>query len=282
MNQPSIKELEQPQALSSSRTNDELSLSQQTNAAPSGQVKQLTERVFPRIRMKAEYQICIGFDQVFSCLPSMDDAWCSDEQEHADAQIQQESVSSEGDLLRFSSYEEVMANVASEASDVASVEVIDVSAGGFCLEIDPRLAGYPKIGDVLGVREHNKADWKVCVIRWSRPSSEGLQVGVELLAPAAFKTLLRDQYTQAVISPAVYIAGMPLVGLPDSVLLPQSRSITNGDKALVRRSGEDLPFLMDKTGLITGSVKRLFISSIEAKARQERVDIAGSDIWASF
>ncbi|MFC3152224.1 hypothetical protein ACFOEK_14410 [Litoribrevibacter euphylliae] len=280
MNQPSIKE--QPQALNSSRAYDELSLATPTNAPTTGQVKQLTERVFPRIRMKAEYQICIGFDQVFSCLPSMDDAWCSNEEDSRDAQIQQESVSSEGDLLRFSSYEEVMADVASDTSDVACVEVIDVSAGGFCLEVDPRVAGYPKIGDVLGVREHNKADWKVCVIRWSRPSADGLQVGVELLAPAAFKTLLRDQYTQAVLSPAVYITGMPLVGVPDSVLLPQNRSITNGDKALVRRSGEDLPFLMDKAGLITGSVKRLFISAITAKESQERVDIAGSDIWASF
>jgi len=280
MNQPSMKE--ESQALNAMALRDVSSTANQNKESNTGQIKQLTERVFPRLRMKAEYQVCIGFDQVFSCLPSMDDVWSSNEHQSTESQIQHESVSSEGDLLRFSSYEEVMADVSSDASDVAQVEVIDASAGGFCLEIDPRQTGYPKIGDVLGVREHNKADWKVCVIRWSRPSAEGLQVGVELLAPAAFKTLLRDPYTEAVVSPAVYISGMAVVGLPDSVLLPQNRSITNGDKALVRRSGEDLPFLMDKTGLITGSVKRLFISSADTSISEERVDIAGSDIWASF
>ncbi|GLQ33641.1 hypothetical protein [Litoribrevibacter albus] len=279
MNQPSTKEMNAFQALDVFHSNNEFSASK---TSESGRVTQLTERVFPRLRMKAEYQVCIGFDQVFSSLPSMEDGWCSEDTTSSDPQIHQMSESSEGDMLRFSSYEEVMADVALEKSEVASVEVIDVSAGGFCLEIDPRKAGYPKIGEVMGVREHQNAEWKICVIRWSRPSSEGAQIGVELLAPSAFKTLLRDPYTEAVQSPAVFIPGMPLVGVPDSVLLPQNRSVTTGDKALVRRSGVDLPFLMDKSGLITGSVKRLFISAVEANDRQERVDIASSDIWASF
>ncbi len=252
------------------------------DVAARGRVAQLTERVFPRLRMKAEYQVCIGFDQMFSSLPSMDDGWCADEETSSNAQIHTVTETSDGDLLRFSSYEEVMADVALESSEVASVEVIDVSAGGFCLEVDPRAVGYPRIGDVMGVREHQKADWKVCVIRWSRPSTEGVQLGVELLSPAAYKTILRDPYTQAVLSPAVYMPGMPLVGLPDSVLLPQNRQVSNGDKALVRRSGEDQPFLMDKTGLITGSVKRLFISAVKTQENPTRVDIADSDIWASF
>lgn len=253
-----------------------------SSASSSNNVTQLTERVFPRLRMKAEYQVCIGFEQIFSSLSSMEDGWCTSEQSSEDAKIEMVSKSPEGELLRFSSYEEVMSDVSSESSDVASVDVIDVSAGGFCLEIDPTKVGYPKLGDVLGVREHARSEWKICVIRWSRPSSEGSQIGVELLAPAAFKTLLRDMHTEAVISPAVFIPGIPLVGLPDSVLIPQNRSVVNGDKALVRRHGEDVPCLMDKTGLITGSVKRMFISEVEASDSVEKTDIAASDIWATF
>lgn len=283
MSQPITKELNQTEAAPSFEPFDGLTQSLSVeSSSTSSKVAQLTERVFPRLRMKAEYQVCIGFDQIFSSLPSMDDGWCSAQDESEDPQIKQISESPEGDLLRFSSYEEVMADVASEQSEVSLVDVIDVSAGGFCLEVDPNVAGYPKIGDVLGVRDSHKSDWKLCVIRWSKPCAEGVQLGVELLAPSAFKTLLRDPYTEAVISPAIYIPGISVVGLPDSVLVPQRRALMNGDKALVRRFGEDKPFMMDKTGLITGSVKRLFLSVAETSDKVERTDIAASDIWATF
>jgi len=282
VSQPSSKEVVQPALLNAFQTLNEIPDTTHQELSKSSSVTQLTERVFPRLRMKAEYQVCIGFEQIFSSLPSMDDGWCSVEEEKDEPQINQLSESPEGDLLRFSSYEEVMADVALENSEVSSVDVLDASAGGFCLEVDPRVSGYPKIGEVLGVRETQKSEWKLCVIRWSRPSSEGAQLGVELLALSAYKTLLRDPYTEAVVSPAIYIPGISLMGLPESVLLPQSRSVTGGDKALVRRFGEDTPYMMDKTGLITGSVKRLFISQVEANKPAERADIATSDIWATF
>ncbi len=256
--------------------------SKSASGSKDSNIAQLTERVFPRLRMKAEYQICLGFELLFSSLPSMDDGWCNTESEEQNNNVTHIAENPEAGLLRFSSYEEVMAGVESETSDVASVDVLDMSAGGFCLEIDTEVSGNPKIGDVLGVREHQKADWKLCVIRWSRPSSDGLQLGVELVSPVAYRTLLRNPHTEAVVSPAIYIPGIPVVGLPDSVLLPMNRSVSNGDRALVRQFGEDVPFIMDKTGLLTGAVKRMFISPVETVKSEERVDIASSDIWATF
>lgn len=246
-------------------------------------VSQLTERVFPRLQMRAEYQVCLGFDQIFSCLSSMDDGWCDDSSEQPSSSFTHSVDTLTGDSLRFSSYEEVMAGMeGGQKSDISSVDVIDSSAGGFCLELDSAAMGYPSVGQILAVRENKSSQWKVCVIRWSRPSAEGVQVGVELIAPSAYKTLLRDPYTQAVISPAIYIPGVELVGVPESVVIPARRNLANGDKVLVRNFGDDKPYLLDKTGLLTGSVKRMFLSNADADTVHERTDVAVGDIWATF
>ncbi|GAA3927682.1 hypothetical protein [Litoribacillus peritrichatus] len=274
MNQPGTKEI------GVSSTSDTCF---KTPGSTDSNVAQLTERVFPRLRMRAEYQICLGFDALFSCLPTMEDGWCESDEESSAADTDSAKQENHGaGFLRFSTYEEVMADVETDSTEVASVEVLDMSAGGFCLEIDPGSSGYPKLGDVIGVREHSRTNWKLCVIRWSRPSPEGLQLGVELIAPVAFRTILRNRHTEAVLSPAVYIPGISLVGLPESVLIPMTRTVLNGDRVLVRCSGEDLAYSMDKTGLLTGSVKRMFISPAEGGEQGERVDVASSDIWATF
>lgn len=247
---------------------------------PAQPVLQLTERVFPRLQMRAEYQVCLGFDQIFSVLSSMDDGWCDETVTSASESHTMDSLT--GDALLFSSYEEVMAGMEGQASDISSVDVIDSSAGGFCLELDADSLGYPSVGQVLAVRENKLSQWKVCVIRWARPSAEGVQVGVELIAPSAYKTLLRDPYTQAVISPAIYIPGVELVGVPESVVIPTRRNLSNGDKVLVRNFGDDKPHLLDKTGLLTGSVKRMFLSSADTDSVHERTDVAAADIWATF
>jgi hypothetical protein len=72
-----------------------------------------------------------------------------------------------------------------ESFPVHRVERIDASPGGYCLQWLDAIPPLVRSGELLGLREQNRKQWNIGVIRWVKQNRGGTLLGIQLLAPAA-------------------------------------------------------------------------------------------------
>jgi hypothetical protein len=66
------------------------------------------------------------------------------------------------------------------------VPLINTSPGGYCLQWQGEMPANVQAGELIGIREQKKGQWRIAVIRWIRSAKQkGTQLGIELLAPNA-------------------------------------------------------------------------------------------------
>lgn len=68
---------------------------------------------------------------------------------------------------------------------IFSVERVDASPGGYCLQWHGEIPTQVKSGEILGLREPNRRMWAIGVIRWAKQNRGATQLGIQLLAPNA-------------------------------------------------------------------------------------------------
>ncbi|KAB7627832.1 hypothetical protein [Alkalilimnicola sp. S0819] len=76
--------------------------------------------------------------------------------------------------------------------------LVNISAGGYCLLSDPSQSARVQVGELIGIRElgeHQAASlWHVGVVRWMKQiKGEGLQVGVQVIAPSPAPVMLSPE-----------------------------------------------------------------------------------------
>ena len=99
--------------------------------------------------------------------------------------------------------------------------VINISPGGFCLELNTPLPKQTQTGEIIGLMEHGsdgEVTWNIGTIRWMRRKHTGeLEIGVQLIAPNAepIKAQLRNShsddnlYQRSLKLPAIEGIGQP-------------------------------------------------------------------------
>jgi cyclic-di-GMP-binding protein len=96
-------------------------------------------------------------------------------------------------------------------------QMVNASAGGFCLRWRGQETSRAQVGELIGLREKEGThyQWRVGVIRWMlNKSNRGLEIGVQVLAP---KTLLvRMEHSRM---------GQPVGDGVDGLLLPSIKTI---------------------------------------------------------
>lgn len=72
-----------------------------------------------------------------------------------------------------------------ESFPIHRVERIDASPGGYCLQWLDTIPPQVRSGELLGLREPNRKQWNIGVIRWVKQNRGATLLGIQLLAPAA-------------------------------------------------------------------------------------------------
>lgn len=101
--------------------------------------------------------------------------------------------------------------------------VINESAGGFALSRNERNGTQLRVGDVLGIRQEQSESWNVGVVRWAKSgSAENLELGVQMLAPAALPVQIRPTLAseQTPTELALLIPELPLIRQSATILAP--------------------------------------------------------------
>lgn len=116
---------------------------------------------------------------------------------------------------------------------IYSVEVVDLSAGGYCLEWHTESPLQLKAGELLGVREPGRFKWAIAAVRWVQQTRNSSQLGVQLLAPQAHpaaaapiqKTGESSEYHRVLALPAQRLANRPASLLTNAVSFHEQQKI---------------------------------------------------------
>ncbi len=117
-----------------------------------------------------------------------------------------------------------MENSSEESNSIYSTQeatIINISPGGFCLQLDAPLPKQTQTGEIIGLLEYDTEDqihWNIGTIRWMRRKQAGeLELGVQLIAPnaAPVRAQLRtshssdNNYQRSLQLPAIESIGQP-------------------------------------------------------------------------
>ena len=153
-------------------------------------------RSFERLSSHAELDACVGLGGVYFHTCSHSDSSDKAAPDHFGAS----SVSAEQDpwdespdsgartMVEHTTYDLTPGDLhrrVQELIPVHSVQTLDTSPGGYCLNWGDDIPLQAKVGEVIGLKDKKRTKWNIGVIRWVRQSGSGTQMGVQLLAPMA-------------------------------------------------------------------------------------------------
>jgi cyclic-di-GMP-binding protein len=113
-----------------------------------------------------------------------------------------------------------------ERYPIFKFQMADASPSGYCLEWSGELDGDIRVGDIVGLREHENDEWVIAVIRWlSRLENAKTLVGLELLSPRAIAYGARIHQKAGEKTPPMRVLLLPeikLVGQPQTLITPRT------------------------------------------------------------
>jgi hypothetical protein len=137
-----------------------------------------------------------------------------------------------------------------------SVDMIDSSPGGYCLEWTPELPGDVKTGDIVSVRVDEDTDWAVATVCWvSQLKNAKTLIGIELLSPKAMPFGARVLHITGDESELMRVLLLPeikLVGQPHTLITPRAEFREHQKVSLVKE-GEQFYIQLLRQIAATGS-----------------------------
>ena len=179
----------------------------------------------------------------------------------------------------------------------AQWQIVNVSAGGYCLRWNSDAATLAQIGELIALCEKEPDGteaWRVGVIRWMRFIREsGLEIGVQVLSPKVIsaKAQRRNRPNEEPFD-CLVLPGIKALKLPPSVLLP-AHAFRPMDDLNIKTVDEDAQteIQLDSIKEHTGSFTQFQYTSkevIEQKIREEKKKAAAQnkdnfdEIWSSL
>ncbi len=184
-------------------------------------------------------------------------------------------------------------------------EIVNVSAGGYCLRWNSDVATLAQIGELIALceKEPDGTDsWRIGVIRWMRYiRGSGLEIGVQVLSPRVMSaTAQRRNRPNEEPFDCLMLPGIKPLKLPPSVLLP-AHAFRPSDNLVIkfREADSDKTTKIDTGAEIqldsvqehTGSFTQFQYTSredIEKQKQEEKKKAAASnkdnfdEIWSSL
>ena len=117
-------------------------------------------------------------------------------------------------------------------------QLVNASAGGFCLRWPHQETSRAQVGELIGLREKEGShyQWRVGVIRWMlNKSNRGLEIGVQVLAPKTLLVHLKPSRMGQPVGDTVEALMLPAIKTiqqPPTLLTPPGR-FRVGDEAVL-------------------------------------------------
>lgn len=149
-----------------------------------------------------------------------------------------------------------------------SVQAIDSSPGGYCIEWRDNIPGQVKAGDAIGLKEQGRHRWGLGVIRWIQQHREMTRMGIQLLAPktvpyAAARELPDGEfgdYMRVLMLPELKAANQP------ATLLTANAPFQEYGRILLNNQGEIRQAQLSRRLFSTGSISQFSFRFLDEAA----------------
>jgi len=174
-------------------------------------------------------------------------------------------------------------------------EIVNISAGGYCLRWNSDDTSRAQIGEVIALHEYisdNKYEWRTGVIRWIQFTHEnGLEIGIQVIS-----TRLITASVQRANRPGenpfdcLILPGIKALKQQATIILPAHAFKTN-DKLTVAVVDKKLPVTLGKPKENTGSFTQFYytntdeVTRIKKQAKKQQASQTKDDfdeIWSSL
>ena len=145
-------------------------------------------------------------------------------------------------------------NAENTAPPLFQLTLMDASPGGYGMTLEGEWPADLQVGELLGIREHDTADWHIAVLRWACNTGDAMRIGIELLAPRAEAASARvlttrggSNWTQVLILPEI-----SAIAQPSQLITPRGQ-FRVGQKLMLRRHSRETRARLEASQAITDS-----------------------------
>lgn len=154
-------------------------------------------------------------------------------------------------------------------------EVVNVSAGGYCLRWNSNTTSKAQIGELIALREREKRggyEWHVGVIRWMQfTANNGLEIGVQVLSPkvVAAKAFRLNRRDEAPFE-SIMVPGIKPLKQAATIILP-AHAFKTDDKLKVEVFDQKIEIKLSEKKEHTGSFTQFQFAHIEQLNRNKKI-----------
>lgn len=150
-------------------------------------------------------------------------------------------------------------------------EIINISAGGYCLRWNSDETSRAQIGEIIALHEkvsNNSFEWRIGVIRWMQFTQEnGLEIGIQVISPkvitAAVHRVNRPNETPF---ECLMLPGVKALKQASAIILP-AHAFKTSDKLVVSIFDKKLPITLGLVKEHTGSFTQFHYTNTDEAAR---------------
>ena len=155
-------------------------------------------------------------------------------------------------------------------------EVVNISAGGYCLRWNSGNTSKAQIGELIAIHELEASgsyEWRIGVIRWMQfTAKNGLEIGVQVLSPKVIAAHAKrfNNLDEAPFD-ALMIPGIRPLNQAATIILP-AHAFKTGDKLKVEVFEQNIEIKLSDKKEHTGSFTQFQFSHLERKSQKKKIE----------
>ncbi|MCW8924174.1 MAG: hypothetical protein OQK69_11175 [Gammaproteobacteria bacterium] len=154
-------------------------------------------------------------------------------------------------------------------------EIVNISAGGYCLRWNSETTSKAQIGELIAIHEREASgqyEWRIGCIRWMQfTSANGLEIGVQVLSPKVIAAQVqRANRLKEKPFDALMIPGIRPLNLPATIILP-AHAFKTDDKLKVQVFEQNIAIQLSKKKEHTGSFTQFQFIHLDPKTQKKSI-----------
>lgn len=159
-------------------------------------------------------------------------------------------------------------------------EVVNISAGGYCLHWNSDTTSKAQVGELIGIREKepdHTYQWRAGIIRWMQyTQGHGLDIGVQVLSPKVITaTIQREGKEHEDPFECLMLPGIKPIKQPTTLLLP-AHAFKIGSNLKINVYERSISIRLTTVAEHTGSFTQFQFSQVEENQRPKRTPVMKS------
>ena len=155
-------------------------------------------------------------------------------------------------------------------------EIVNISAGGYCLRWNSETTSKAQIGELIAIQEleaNGNYEWRIGTIRWMQFTSEhGLEIGVQVLSPKVIAAEAhRLNRSEEEPFEALMIPGIRPLNQPATIVLP-AHAFKTSDKLKIEVFDQHIEIKLSEKKEHTGSFTQFLFVHLEQEIKKQKIE----------